>query len=642
MEWRTLNVADGALHDAARRLERWSIALRPEQLGVIEGLRAAVAVGAMVAASQLLDLPGLNWAAFAAFWTCLVDPGGPMPGRRRAFGLFGLTGTLLTGVMSWGAGLDPAAAPLLLLTMVLLCGLMRLHRAVTNQVSTLSSVVAVVAVFFPCGAPQAAELAGAFLLGSLFATILCTAWRIHPYRPARNALGAVYRELSDLAGALIERFSAPDGGHGGTSLLQAGHRSMTRESIERARALLDGTVAARNDATVRTDLLAALEAADRIFAGLIAFEQDVERGADSALFSARRQRLRLVRDALDEIGRQVMRQTPDWSGLHPVLDALDRLPRDRDQLAERITAVWRAALSDLVGHAPTMGGQRARRKPAADGEADRGTAPAVRHALRLSITVALVYGTTALLRLPYGYWATVAVVVVMQPQAAATLPRMLERIVGSIVGGLAAALLIYLVSSPTALMLAVFPIAAATVALRSVNYSLFVAFVTALFVLVADMMSPGAGLAIAKARALDNVLGSLFGMAGSLLLWPEPVVLSLRGLIDRAVAANLEYSRAVSTGGEDADPSVDPFRRGAGTASTAAEIALQRLVLMGRRKGSAAGAAAELLGQLRRLAGMATVVWLTGDPVMKGRLTGQETLVGDLTERWKASLTPPS
>ncbi len=84
-----------------------------------------------------------------------------------------------------------------------------------------------------------------------------------------------------------------------------------------------------------------------------------------------------------------------------------------------------------------------------------------------------------------------AVVLVLQSSVATTWPRALERAVGSVLGGALAALLGLVLHSPLALTAAVFPLAIATMAVRPVNYGLFVFFLTPLFVLVIELSQPG-------------------------------------------------------------------------------------------------------------------------------------------------------
>ena len=611
-----------SFYRAVRHLETWSITLRPEQLGLIEGVRAAVAVSLIVLASAILHQPVLGWAAFGAFWTCLVDPGGSGKGRFLTLGRFAALGTLLAGGLSIAGGLGYYVSALALFAAVLLCGIIRFSRTVTNQVSVLSAVVAVVAVDFPSPPPQALIMASIFLAGSLFAILLCAVWRIHPYAQGRRALSAVYRELAFHARETASLFHGRDG----ADFEQARQRAAVREAIERARGILDGTMAGRNDGTARAWLQSALEGADRIFAGLVALDHDHD--ARPAAAAGQEGMIAALRAALAEIERQVLLPVPDWSCLEPVRVHLATVAGD-DGIEGRIARQWAGALADIEG-----GAARVRVRDGEANLAERALSPVLRHALRLAVTVALVRVTISALHLPFGYWATVAVVVVMQPETVATFPRMLERMVGSSIGGIGAALLYAVLPSPDLLLIAIFPIAAVTIALRTVNYSLFVTFLSALFVLVTEVLTPGTGAVAAEARVINNILGAAFAMIGCVVLWPESHGAPFQAAIETALRANLAFAAEVLRGG----PAVDDGRREAGMASNAAEMALRRLLLQGRGRRIGSGQASHLLAELRRLTGMATAACLAESAGLRAAIEEQVARCQDLAERWRVSL----
>jgi uncharacterized membrane protein YccC len=58
----------------------------------------------------------------------------------------------------------------------------------------------------------------------------------------------------------------------------------------------------------------------------------------------------------------------------------------------------------------------------------------VHFALRLGIATTAAYLAVHMLQLPCGYWATMAVLLILQPSVAGTLPRSVERAVGTVVG----------------------------------------------------------------------------------------------------------------------------------------------------------------------------------------------------------------
>lgn len=611
---------------AGRRGVRWlqarSFGFAPEQLGLAEGLRAATAVAVLVLATLALHWPMFAWTAYAAFWACLADPGGPDRHRLRVMGAFVLGGAALAGVMSCVASVaGPVVTVAVLFAVVGLCGMSRLLGADMAQAGLLVNVAAVVAVDIPTAPAQALVLSGVFLGGGVLAIVLCLlVWRVHPHRPTRRAVAAVFRDLAEMTAELARAQAAAAPDAGGARRLESEHRWAVRNAIERARSKVEQLAAWRRESPVPGSLAAAVDACDRIFAGLIALGHEGGARLPAHLLD----RLDV---ALAEGRRQVLRSDPDWSGLRAHAEQLAPAAGAATGLAARVASVWSRALLDLAqGRAPAAGGRSPGGAPSQASNPGRVLATA-RHAIRLATVVLAAYFAAHQFSLPCTYWATVAVVVVMQPYAETAWPRMLERIVGSVVGGLAAAALASVLTTPWQLLMIIFPLAAATIALRSVNYTLFVLFLSPLFVLVTELVTPGQGHAhgFALARAAYNVLGCLLALAGSLLLWPErrPEPLSRR-LAD-AVEANLTYA-ALTVAPAVARDRVEAARRRAGVCSSAAEAALHRMRLEGRRRRARLDEAGALLAQLRRLAGATTAAWLTVDAAEADERGGPETL----------------
>ncbi|MGC1304453.1 MAG: FUSC family membrane protein, partial [Caulobacteraceae bacterium] len=223
---------------AARWLQARSFAFTPEQVGIAEGLRAATAVALLVLAAVALHRPVIAWAAFAAFWTCLTDPGGSDGRRLRTMGAFVLVGTALAALMSLLAGQGPVFTAPILFAVVCLCGSSRILGPDMAQAGVLANVVAVVAADEPAAPQQALLLAGIFLGGGLLAIVLCLlVWRIHPYRPTRRTVAAVFRDLGEMTAELAQASASKAPGvpsaldAGRTRRLEGEHRWAVRGAI---------------------------------------------------------------------------------------------------------------------------------------------------------------------------------------------------------------------------------------------------------------------------------------------------------------------------------------------------------------------------------------------------------------------------
>lgn len=596
----------GALRQAPMRMVRWlrtrSFAFAPEQLGLAEGARAAVVVSAMVLATYVSGEARLTWAAFAAFWTCLADPGGGNAVRLRSMGGFVLLAAPTAFLFSYLASFGPAATAPAIFLIVSLFSLSAMLGPEMAQPGLLASVVAVVAAEQPQSLEDSLMVAIIVLCGGLSSLIFCLAvWRIHPHRLARSAVAAAYRDLYQLA---LERRSATTS-NAASAQTEADHRRAVRAAIEQARATVDRIAAQLGPSAAGDALVSAIQAGDQIFAGLIALSVE-ERGPrlDAAMAS--------LQVGLLEARRQILQSEPQWTRLRPHAERLASLAAAAEPgLPARATDLFSRALFDLCQLSTATPSSRfvPRRPRAALSRAAR--AAIVRHGLRLAVVVTAAYLIAKLFDLPYAYWATMAAIVVMRPQADAAWPRMLERILGSVAGGFAAAFLAARVGSSWELLLLVAPLAAATIALRSVNYTLFVLFLTPLFVLVADLVAPGHGGGIALARAANNMLGSVLAFAGCVLLWPERAAASLRDQLAGAVEANLRFA-ALAVDAEAPNETAEAARREAGVRTTAAEEAVHRLALAGRGRQARLADAEALLAAARRVASYATARRLMG------------------------------
>lgn len=587
---------DSMLRWVARRLELRSFGLVPEHFDLAEGLRAALAVGAPLTLALASGLSVLGWSVFAAFWTCLCDAPAPDAVRRRMLGTFLGAGTAMAFAGSALAALWPMAGlllgPILVFAVLLAYG----RIAYGGLLGTLLGVVAVVAVGFPQGLHLAGAQALAFLAGATWAFLLITLlWPIDALRPLVRASDAVIVRLLDMAESLV---SLGEGPHrdGAWHSEHAEHRRTVRLAVERLRSLLDRYA-------VQTTGLAphhqALATAETLFGALIALDQGFIEQVGAA-----RERLAVARACRTALLAWMHdRATPhgiaEPAALPWALRRLHALARGlRDDLCAGCTLAMAQAFAAPIPPAAPL--------PAAGGvlRARPLSRAAVQQALRQTAGLVAVYAAALTFGLGYPYWAAMAVVVVLQGGVRVTWARCLERILGSVLGGLFASALLLLGGAETVPLACLATLlAGVAIALRAVNYTVFVVFLTMLFVIVTAMLHPGEG--IAAARMIDNVIGSLAALLAVFLLWPD-FGASLPGRIAEGIAANRAYFDAVSAARPFAE--IETVRRAAGLASIEAETALHDLGgLINRTRGAMAHA--QGLGTLRMLAGTAAMAW---------------------------------
>ena len=198
----------------------------------------------------------------------------------------------------------------------------------------------------------------------------------------------------------------------------------------------------------------------------------------------------------------------------------------------------------------------------------------LRHALRVAIVATLAQLLATAIHLERSYWVTVTAIIVLQPHAVNTVRRALQRVGGTVIGGIVAALIARFAHRGLLLVPLLFAMASVGVALRRINYAVFAALVTPVFVLLAEVNAGSAHLT--RVRILDTLLGGALALLGAMTLWPTRDLDRMPSLIAAVLRANQAYLDAILRRQEPA--LVVAARRRIGLATANAEAALQRLI----------------------------------------------------------------
>jgi uncharacterized membrane protein YccC len=142
-----------------------------------------------------------------------------------------------------------------------------------------------------------------------------------------------------------------------------------------------------------------------------------------------------------------------------------------------------------------------------------------RHAIRLGAAAAIATAIATGLHLPKGYWVVVTVLVVLKPNFGGTIERVVQRIAGTIVGGLIAMLITIFVPDQTMLVLCVALLAFVSFSIRSFGYGFFTLVMTPLFMALLDLANPG-DWKVSLFRILDTLAGGILALIGGYTLFP--------------------------------------------------------------------------------------------------------------------------
>jgi uncharacterized membrane protein YccC len=605
--------------------------VRPQWMA---GLRTASAMMLPLALGWALHRPEMLWVGLGGWLGMLADPGGPYRARALAMASFAAIGALATaaggllGAPAW------VAAPALF-ACALLCSLMRVRGDSAATIGALALTMFCITQGYPT-TPAASLLRGLLLAaGALFALVMSVAvWPFRPYRPVRLAVGAVWTDIGELVAAVHETASRPAAQAAWDDL--AARRRRCREHLEIARSALGAARAGLQGETGRgLQLLVLYEIAELCLGDVAALSE--------ALRARIEQGMPPPGDALDALlpisAAQLALAGAVREEHAPVEPALRATAGGEiDAFVERLATVTTQAAEAAIALA--QGGEGARRPgapPARDQPPSLRDALApgsveLQHALRVAIVATAGSLLAAALHLQRSYWVTVTIIIVLQPHAVGTVRKALQRVGGTVVGGIFAALIARAVHRPLALGPLLFFLAWMAVAVRRINYAAFAALLTPVFVLLAESGGPH----LTRTRIVDTLAGGALALLGALTLWPTRELERMPALISAVLQAERDYLAAVLRG---ADPAaLVATRRRVGLAAANAEAALQRL-LGEAQPADRIQPLMSLLAYARRISASITLLGSAPPPPETG--ARMEELLSELADAAHASAPPP-
>lgn len=586
------------------------------------GLRAGLATVVPLLADHALALGGGTWMSLAGFSGALADKGGPYRTRAATLGAVTIAGALVVTLGTLGA-IHPALAIPLSLVVAAACGLGRAYGTAGASVGVAALSMYVIALAYPPepGSTLAAAAftrAGFVVIGGAWAMLVALVfWPLRPFRPVRLAVGGAYRALADYA---VEAATSTRRGESVTNpprvraALEVGHAALA--TVRRGRPgqsgrgerlvvlgetadQLFGQVFGLSDVAEAMpvesrDIVAQAALADGVaeFATTMRALADAVEAEDQSIpvavrWSGEALRARLATRTAAE--RTVDRPEDD-AGLHYQQAAalLDRMAQYAGVAAATVAGLNTGAPIPPLERAQEVEDPEARPAWLAPLLAALSWDSVIlRFALRVGLVTAVAVALTAAFDLKRGYWITLTAGLILQPYTGATSVRALQRMLGTVVGGILTAGLAALFHDPRAIVALVFVFAVLSVALLPLNYAAFSVFLTPTFVLLAEATTGDWHLA--GVRILNTVLGGVLALAGSRLLWPSPEAERLPANLARTITALRSYLAGVverfDDRSDEAGRRLRDQRRQVGLAILNAEESFQRL--LGEHRGPA-------------------------------------------------------
>lgn len=580
-----------------------------KNLSWTEGLRAAIGISTPVAIGLLTG--HLAWGTltgFAVVWMVSCDLGGAY--RQKAAALAGSAVAIIVAYffavwMTWSA-INYVIGTFV---WVFLASLIGVAGSAAAQAGLVSSTIIITSVALIAPGEYWTRLI-ACLIGIGWALLLSLAlWPLRAYSPIFQAVAVSSAKLANLAeafwlgAATVERPA--------TNFQFAAAYDDFMTGLERSRNLWGALRMRRAGPTTRgMQLLLLIEQLDDVGRTLVALRETVNLVGREPWFTEFRPRVEGLTHGLAELGREtseaitVRGRNVGASGIRNLSQTLEaRLKVKADQgspdsfqrkeLARAIKHLVEQflMLAEIVSE--LRSGQPNLRAPP---EARFGPRPqtfrpiteirnslsfrstSFRHALRLGTATTLAALLASVFHIGRAYWIPMTVVLVLKPNFGGTLQRSVQRITGTLLGALLAALLLFFCRDPWLLVLGVAVLAGATFTLRNSNYGLFAMALTPLVMLMLDLAHPGT-VTDSFLRIFHTMIGSLLALLCGYLLFPALEVRRFPAQIAAAIRAEAAFLRAFGklVLGKEQRPMAE-FRRDAAVAVSNARTAGERLL----------------------------------------------------------------
>jgi uncharacterized membrane protein YccC len=592
---------------ATRSILRGTIRFERDGLKLQWGVRFALGVGIPLfigaATGARIEAVAISGGALMVG---LTDSGGPYRGRVRAMLITCVTVAVCTFVGQL-AGHSGVVVVALLAVASFGAGMFIALGLPTYFVALMAPLTITVVSSAPADAVHALERAALAFAGGLFAiALVLVLWRAHAHLPERRAIAKVYRALA----TWVRDQDADDRRpilHAQTDARQAldasvGSTAVPSPSVEAFRVLVDEADRTYLDLVSLRIARQRLEPVDPVVSSRAVH---VGRGAAAEAFVAVADALESgrweadadsIRDRLDESVAAlhdelaVDRAAGEVVRAHELEEMLRRGASIRGELrgAVDLATSWQGEgpPPDPVRHTRPRRAELGLRRPGPILRANLTLrSSAYRHAIRLSLTVAVAAAIAEISGLARGYWLPLTVLFVLRPDFGSTFTRGLQRYIGTALGVVLATLITAaLHPRPYALATLITVLSFAFAAFLFANYGLFTVSITAFIIFFVAYAGVHDEFATALDRLLDTTIGATITL-GIYALWPTWERTLLPDTTADLIEADRAYVHALfrswfgdSDGGDGRDV-VAAARERARLARTNTEASVQRALL---------------------------------------------------------------
>lgn len=209
-----------------------------------------------------------------------------------------------------------------------------------------------------------------------------------------------------------------------------------------------------------------------------------------------------------------------------------------------------------------------------------------RHAVRMAVACAVAYTVVELLwQGQHNYWILMTVTFMLKPGFSLTRERNIQRISGTLVGGMLGVLVLWAVPNGDVRFAFLLVFMVVAYSFQRIKYLVTVVFLTAYLLIMFSFLGLGY-LGVIQERLADTALGCAIALATAYLLFPRWESDQLPNLLAATLSANLAYLRQLADrlAGREVPPSAYRLlRKDVYVASANLAAAFQRMLSEPRR-----------------------------------------------------------
>ncbi|MEH2123452.1 FUSC family protein [Nostoc sp.] len=587
---------------------RFLIQSEPGKPAVSNGLRAVLALGVPMLIGQLINQreSGLLVGLMAHFVN-LANIGGPyqIKAKTMAQATLGITASVFVGTLV-------AQVPVLAVVLTLLWGLASGFASLYGNAGANVGLVIGISFITTIAQPGNLEVA---LMRSLLCLIAggwamllsLVMWPFRPYDPIRLALADCFSAIANYIQAFVGKVATAE------NILEI------RKALETARTALSTLrIGQSSRSWINEPFLLLIQDGDRLLGLVIALTELLETHFQQQQYHLVQQ---LVDDALEQISvilqaiAKVISRKPasiDLGNLKRIYEAL----KEQESLQRKAIAgsetdyTTLVAFTNLVLTLKKLIEQLQYTAQTAKSLADRSKmsqrdvdrlllfeeeqrsllsllkenltldSAIFRHALRIGVSLTVGVILYSVTNLPMGYWVTLTIILVLKPNLGATFKRFFQRVGGTILGAILAAVILATITSKPVLDIIILLTVFFGVSLIAFNYGSSVVFFSIFVLLIIDIGHP-ISWQLAGFRVLNTLIGAGLAFASHYFIWPNWERDRLPSQIATALRECHKYFRdvmAVYQGIKERDSSTISQRRQTGLAIGNAQASFQGLL----------------------------------------------------------------